>query len=51
MTQRDFGESDCPVDNFYATIGTSQRKGIHDVFGRFRGRNRRHRAYVGASSP
>jgi len=28
MTQRSFGESDCPVDNFYATIGTSQRKGI-----------------------
>ncbi len=27
MTQISFGESDCPVDNFYVTIGAFQRRG------------------------
>lgn len=51
MTQSSFGESGSPVDNFHATIGHLKGRGINVIFGSFRGRNRPHRACMGASSP
>ena len=31
MTQKSFGESDCPVDNFYVTIGHLKGRGSRMV--------------------